>query len=168
MRPRTAAAVLGLLAVLHTWPLATAPWRLSLNYNADAEYSEWSLAWVAHTIVRDPLNLFNANIFAPERLTLAYSEPVITPALAAAPLHWAGASPVFVYNLLLLIGLVLTAFSAWLVVWRWTGSGGAALVAGSLAAFNVHQLNRLPHLQAAHLWGPALALYLTDRLVEGP
>jgi hypothetical protein len=168
MRPRTAAAVLCLVAVLHTWPIATAPWQSSLHHNGDAEYSAWSLAWVAHTLVRDPLNLFNANIFAPERLTLAYSEPVITPALAGAPLHWAGASPVLVYNLLLIAGLTLTGLSAWLVVWRWTGSGSAALVAGSLAAFNMHQLNRLPHLMAAHLWGPAVALYLTDRLAAGP
>lgn len=45
---------------------------------------------MAHAIVRDPLRLFDGNIFYPERNTLAYSESLIIPAIAAAPLLWAG------------------------------------------------------------------------------
>jgi hypothetical protein len=152
------------LTVLHTWPLASAPWRESLNHNADAQYAAWSLSWVAHTIASSPSRVFDGNIFAPESGTLAYSEPVITPALVGAPLIWLGASPVLVYNLLLLAGLVCTGWMTWHLVHRWTGSSGAGLVSGALAAFNVHLLTRLPHLMAAQAWTFPLILLLADRL----
>jgi hypothetical protein len=165
MRHAAAAVALFLgLAVLHTWPLASAPARLSLNGNADAQLNEWIVSWVAHILPRHPSELFDANIFAPEPRTLTYSEPLIVPALLGAPVRWLGGSPVLTFNLLLIAGLTLTATSAWFVVWRWTASMNAALVAGALAAFNVHLLTRLPHLQAAHAWGLPLVLYFADRL----
>jgi hypothetical protein len=168
MRPRLALVLFLALAVIHTWPLASAPGRLSLNYNADAQLNAWIVSWVAHGITSDPLHLFDGNIFAPEPNTLAYSEPLIVPALAGAPIRWLGGSPVLTFNILVIAGLVTTAFCAWFVVRRWTNAPGAALVAGALAAFNVHLLTRLPHLAAAHAWGVPLAIYLADKLVERP
>ena len=73
------------LAVLHTWPLATAPHRLSRNDNADTMLNEWIIAWVAHQAPRDPVRLFDANIFYPEPRTLAFSEHLVVPAAMAAP-----------------------------------------------------------------------------------
>ena len=43
---------------------------------------------------------------------------------------------------------------------------GAAMVAGSLAAFNPHLLTRFPHIVAAWSWTIPLSLYLADRLVD--
>jgi hypothetical protein len=88
------------------------------------------------------------------------------PALAGAPLWWLGASPVLVYNIVLMLGLALTGFAAWIGARHWTGSGTAALVAGALAAFNPHLLTRLPHIMAAWAWTIPLSLYLADRLVD--
>ena len=82
MTSRRALLLFVALTALHTWPLWTAPWRQSLNHNADVQYATWSLSWVAHTIATAPAHVFDGNIFAPEPTTLAYSEPVITPALA--------------------------------------------------------------------------------------
>jgi len=82
--------------------------------------------------------------------------------------RWLGGSPVLVFNLLLIAGLALTAFSAWFVATRWTGSTRAGLVAGALAAFNVHLLLRLPHLQAAHAWGLPLVWYFADAVARRP
>ena len=93
MRRRTAwagaASLCVLLAVLHTWPLATAPGTLSRNDNNDAQLNEWIMAWVAHQLPRAPTHLFDANIFFPARHTLAFSEPLIVPALLGAPVAWA-------------------------------------------------------------------------------
>src|SRR6476660_5394088 len=108
---RTAAfAFFLLLTVAHTWPLALHPARLSLNGNADAELNEWIMAWVAHQLPRDPSHLFEGNIFYPAHDALAFSEPLIVPALLGAPLAWAGASPVLVFNLILILGFALTAW----------------------------------------------------------
>jgi hypothetical protein len=34
----------------------------------------WSLSWSAHSVVTDPLHLFDANIFWPHGLALAYTD----------------------------------------------------------------------------------------------
>jgi len=81
------------LAILHTWPLATAPGTLSRNDNGDFILHEWIMAWVSHQVVTNPLHLFDANIFYPERYTLAYSDHLFVQSMLGAPLLWAGASP---------------------------------------------------------------------------
>src|SRR5688572_33483330 len=96
--PLTSFAVFVGLAILHTWPLASAPGLLSRNDVADTVLHEWIMAWVAHQLVTDPLRLFDANIFYPERHTLAYSDHLIVQSLIGAPLTWSGFSPVLVHN----------------------------------------------------------------------
>ena len=162
---RGAAALCLLLAVLHTWPLVTDPGTLSRNDNADAQLNEWAMSWIAHQLPREPSRLFDADIFYPERDTLAYSEPLIVPALMGAPLYWAGFSPVFVYNIVLILGFALTALAGYALVHEWTGDRSAALLAGSAFAFNTHTLTRLAHVQGIHAWGLPLALLAADRLV---
>jgi hypothetical protein len=157
-----------LLTVAHTWPLATAPGLLSRNDNADAMLNEWILAWIAHVLPRDPLALFHANIFHPEPRTLAFSEHLFVPGLLAAPLLWAGASPVLAHNLVLLAGMVLTGWTTSLVLTRWTGSAWAGLLAGSIAIFNTHTLTRMAHVQAMHLAFLPLALLALDRVLAQP
>ena len=153
------------LASLHTWPLVTDLGGLSRNDNADTMLNEWAIAWVAHALASDPLHLFDGNIFHPSDSTLAYSEPLIVPALLGAPLLWLGASPVLTYNALVVVGFVLTALAMRALVAGWTGDQWAGLVAGALFAFNAHLLTRLPHLQAVHAYTLPWALLALDRLV---
>ena len=164
-RTALAAALCLLLAVIHTWPLATSPGTLSRNDNADAELNEWILAWVAHQLPRSPAHLFDSNIFYPERDTLAFSEPLIAPALMGAPLQWLGASPVFTFNIVLLLGFALTAWAGYTVAFEWTGDRAAGMLAGSMFAFNTHTMTRLAHVQGIHAWGLPLALLSADRLL---
>lgn len=154
------------LAVLHTWPLATAPHRLSLNHNADAQLNAWIVSWFAHTLPTHPSAFWQGNIFQPGERALTFSEPLVIPALVGAPILWLGGSPVLVFNLLLIAGLAATGLAGWWVVTRWTGSPRAGLVAGALLAFNPHLLTRLPHLQAAHAWGLILAVYFADQALR--
>jgi hypothetical protein len=160
-----AAIVATALAVLHTWPLAASLAHHSLNYNADAELNEWIVSWIAYALPHEPQHLFAGNIFQPDDRALAYSEPLVVPALAGAPIRWLGGSAVLTFNLLLIAGLATTMTAGWFVGYRWTGSFAAGLVVGALAAFNTHLLTRLPHLQAAQAWGLILVLYLTDRVL---
>ncbi len=155
------------LAVVHTWPLATDPAHLSRNDAADAQLNAWIVSWVAHQAVRDPIHLFDANIFYPERRTLAFSEPLIVPGLLGAPIRWAGGSPVLTYNLLLLSGFVLTALAMYALARRFTGSHVGGLFAGSVLAFNAHTMTRLPHLQAIHAEFLPLAFWAFDRILTG-
>ena len=69
-----------------TWPQIE---RLdSVPDVGDPLFSIWRIAWVNHQIVRDPLHLFDANSFYPERFTLTYPDAVVAPALMSAPLFW--------------------------------------------------------------------------------
>ena len=165
-RRAAAFAICLLLAIAHTWPLALNPARYSRNENADTELNEWIMAWVAHQLPRHPTQLFAGNIFYPAKDTLAFSEPLIVPALMGAPLAWAGASPVLVYNLVLIAGFALTAFATCLLIEGWTGSMTAGLLAGSAFAFNTHTLTRLPHIQGIHIYALPLALLAFERLIH--
>ena len=156
------------LAVLHTWPLALAPGTLSRNDNFDTVLHEWTLAWLAHQIVRDPLHLFDANIFYPDGLTLAYSDHLFIPGIFVAPLIWAGFSPVLVYNILLIAGFALTGWVMSLVIARWTGNRTAGLISGALVAFNAFTMTRFPQIQDQHLEFLPLALWALDRLLRVP
>jgi hypothetical protein len=156
------------LTVLETWPLAADPSHRSRNDNGDTILNEWAIAWVAHQVVRDPLHLFQANIFYPEANTLAFSEAMLVQAAIAAPLLWAGASPVLAYNLVLMAGLSLTGFAMCLVVRRWTDDWAAGIASGILFAFSAHALTRLPHLQAQHVEFLPLALLALDSLLRQP
>ncbi len=153
------------LALLHTWPLATAPGSLSRLDNADTGLNTWIVAWVQHILPRAPLRLFEAPIFFPERLTLAYSEHMLVPSIIGAPLAWIGLSPVLVYNLLVILGFALSGWSMCLVVARWTGSTAAGVIAGTLFAFNAHLLTRIAHLQALHVQFFPLALLAFDEVL---
>ena len=163
--PLAALAAFVLLAVIHTWPLASNPAHLSRNDNGDTLLNTWAIAWVAHQLPRAPHRLFDANIFFPERLTLGYSEAMIVQGVLAMPILAAGGSPVLAYNLVLLAGFALTGWAFCLLVRRWTGSWAAGYVGGSLAAFNSHVLTHLPHLQTQHVEFVALMLFALDRLV---
>jgi len=164
--PRLVAlAVFLLLACAHTWPLVTNPAHLSRTDNGDALLNMWTIGWVAHQLPRDPRHLFDANIFYPERLTLAYSEAMIVQGILAMPVIAAGGSPVLAFNLVLLAGFALTGWAFCLLTHRWTGSWPAGYTAGALAAFNAHVMVRLPHLQTFHVEFIALVLFALDRLI---
>lgn len=160
-----AAFVALLLAIVHTWPLATAPWRVSLNYNGDVMLNEWIVAWIQHQLPRAPFALFQANIFHPARDVLAFSEPLIVPALLGWPVSLLGGSPVLVHNVLLIAGLALTMLGTYALAHHWTRDPVASLAAGAAFTFNTQSLMRLEHLQAAHAYGLPLAILAADRLI---
>ena len=153
-----------LLAAVHTWPLVTAPHQYSRDSD-DERLNTWAVSWIAHQLPRDPLHLFDGNIFHPNRYTLAYSEPLILPGLMGAPVRWLGGSPMLAYNLLVVSGLALTAFAMYVLVTRWTGDHYAGLLSGALLAFSTQLLTRLTHLQILHLYWLPLAVLVLDRLL---
>jgi len=156
------------LAVLHTWPLITDPAHLTRLDNDDTAFNTWVVAWVAHQIANDPLNLFNAPIFYPARDALAFSEHMTVPSLMGAPMLWLGVSPVLVYNVLVIAGYALSGLAMAIVIRRWTGSFTAGVISGALFGFNAHVLTRFAHLQALHVEFLPFVLYAFDGLLRRP
>src|SRR4051812_196609 len=89
--PVSAGFVVGLIA-LFTALTALMTFPLALHINdavsdpGDPLLNLWVIRWIAHQLPRDPMHLFDGNIFAPERNTLAYSETLLAPSVLAAPL----------------------------------------------------------------------------------
>src|SRR5207237_985911 len=112
--PRFAALALALftaLTAVMTWP-QVAHMRDGVHDPGDPLMVTWVLAWVAHQLPRAPAHLFDANIFYPERNTLAYSDTLVVPGAVAAPLQWAGVHPVVVYYLAVLSAFACSALGA--------------------------------------------------------
>ncbi len=153
------------LTAVQTWPIAAAPSHWARVDNGDGALNILAVNWVGTHLFRDPAHVANANIFHPERHSLALSEMMLVQGAMAAPAIALGASPVLAFNVSVLTGFALTGWAFCLLVQRWTGSWTAGYVTGSLAAFNAHTLVRIAHLQTLHLEFFALALFALDRLI---
>jgi hypothetical protein len=146
------------LTIVNTYPLATAPGS-AVGQHGDAMFSVWRLAWVAHQLRTDPRHLFDANIFYPERTTLAYSDAMLLPATVMAPLAWVGLEPLVVYNLTLILAFILSGVAAHLLVRGLTGSVPAGLLGGVIYAFSAHRFDHFDHLELQFaLWMPLTML----------
>jgi hypothetical protein len=113
----------------------------------DPLLSIWRLGWVAHQLPRDLTHLFDGNIFHPEQRTLAFTDAMLLPGVAAAPLHWLGVPSILIYNLVLLSGFVLSGAGMYLLVRTLTGSSGAAWLAGIVFAFVPYRFAHYEHLE---------------------
>jgi hypothetical protein len=161
----TAALVAGftVLVVALTWPQARAMY--SVPDLGDPLFSIWRLAWVNHQLPRNPLTLFDANIFYPERLTFTYSDSMIVPALMDAPLLGLGIHPVVAYNILFLSGFVLSGVATFFLVRALTGRVDAALVSGTIFALYPYRYEHYSHLELQMtMWMP-LALWGLHRTI---
>jgi len=156
-----------LLTVLHTWPLASSPGHYA-RVDGDGGINTWAVSWVGHQMIERPTHLFDANIFYPEQLTLAYSEAMILQSLIALPVIAAGGSAILAYSVAVLAGFVLTGWAFCLLVRAWTGNWMAGGVAGSLAAFNAYSLVNFTHLQFLYAGFFAMMLFALDRLIARP
>ena len=87
----------------------------------DGLWSIWNVAWVARTIVADPLDLFDANIFYPHRRALAYSEANIVAGRGGRAGLVADANPFAAHNTAVLFAFASTLLGMWLLARRLTG-----------------------------------------------
>jgi hypothetical protein len=131
----------------------------------DPLLSTWRLAWVAHQLPREPLRLFDANIFYPDRRTLAFSDAMIVPSLTVAPLVWLGVHQVIAYNILLLSGFVLSGIGMFVLVRSLTGHIGAALLAGLVFAFLPYRYMHYSHVELQQVQWMPLCLWALHRTV---
>ena len=134
--------------------------------DGDPLLNTWTLTWVAHQLPRAPARLFDANIFYPERKTLAFTETLLLPGMLAAPLHWIGVAPLLVHNLVLLSGFAVSGAGTALLVRSLTGNTAAAILAGIVFAFLPYRIDHMPHLQLQQTQCLPLALWAFHRLLE--
>ncbi len=139
-----------------------------VNDVGDPLLNTWALAWVAHQLPFAPAHVFDGNIFHPEKRTLAYSETLLAPAVVGAPLLYAGAGPILVYNLLMFASFVFTGLGMALLVRELTGHAAAGLIAGTMCAFLPYRFDHYAHFQLLHMqWIPLASRALHRLLNDG-
>src|SRR5215472_13051930 len=143
--------------ILFTWPIAP-HLHDGLADIWDSKLDAWILHWDYHQIFRNPLHLFDANIFYPSRYALAFSENLLGAAIFGFPLYAAGISTLTAYNVLFLLGMLLSAVGAWALARYVTHDAVASCVAGLVYAFVPWRLSQVAHFQFQ--WGGFLPLSL--------
>ena len=110
-----AAALFVGLTLLLAYPLSVTANRTLPSDDPDGHLFMWTLAWDTHAFVHQPLSLFDANIFYPNRRSLAYSENLIGSAFFAAPVLWLTGNPVLAVNVVSLLSCVLCGLGAYVL-----------------------------------------------------
>lgn len=165
LRSAAVALLFIVLTVAMTWPQAAH--MATRVYDADDPLlSIWRISWIAHTVPADPLNLFNGNIFYPEKRTLAYTDAVLLQGAAGAPLIWSGVSRVTTYNLLLLLSMALSGWAMWRYAFHLTANFGAAIIAGIIFAFVPYRFDHYHHLELQATVFLPLTLLMLDRAID--
>jgi hypothetical protein len=156
------------LALLLTWPLASNFAGLGRTHpnDADGQLSIWNVSWVARTIVVDPLRLYDANIFFPHKLTLAYSEANVLTGTIGVPVYWASRNPWLTLNAVMIFGFASAYAAAYFLMRHLTGSRAASAVAAVLYAFCPYVFSHLSHIQLLMTGGIPLALLLLHRVAD--
>ena len=161
-----ALVLFSLASLVYTYPLILDPSRANRLDSPDALLNTWVLSWDLHQLSKDPLHVFNANIFFPEEGTLAYSENLLSAALLAAPVALFTDNPTLLFNAAWLGAIVTTAFAAFLLAYDLTSNRFGALFAGLVFTYGSYRWAHVPHLQLQLAFGIPLSLYLVRRVAS--
>ncbi|MDW8071993.1 MAG: hypothetical protein RMK79_11035, partial [Anaerolineae bacterium] len=152
-----------LATLLLTYPLLVHPATMVPD-PGDPLLSAWRLHWVGHTLLTGPeawLRLFDANIFYPYPLTLAYSEHFLGEALIGLPLLWITDSHLVGLNLSVILSFILTAYATYLFITDWSRSRLAGLIAAFLFTFSPFRFGHILQLELlVTQWMPLTLLTL--------
>jgi hypothetical protein len=150
------------LAVLTSWPLVLHMSTRIAPDLGDPVRTAWQVAYVGHAMLHDPLHLFDANVFYPHPLSLAFSDSLL--GYGPAGFFGSGAVAALVrYNLLFLFAWSLCFVGGYLLArelgLRKLGAGAAA----AAFAYAPYRVTEAGHLHVISSGGIALALFLLLR-----
>ncbi|HVH27278.1 MAG TPA: glycosyltransferase family 39 protein [Vicinamibacterales bacterium] len=163
-----AVALYTFLTLLLAYPLSLRPDRIAWANDPDGQLVMWLLAWDSHAFITNPLSIFDANTFYPERRTLAYQENLIGSAFFAAPILWITGNPVLAANFVSLLACVLCGLGAYVLARRVGIGETGALLSGVVFAFSPPRFLRFPQTHLAVVqWIPFTLASLHSYLESG-
>jgi hypothetical protein len=154
------------LILVLTYPLAL-HLGTSLRDPGDPLLNTWILSWHIHKIINlDFHRYFDANIFYPQKRTLAYSEHLFPQALAALPIWVISKNPVLAHNFVFLLAFLTSALGMYALARYLVKNDFAAVIAGMIYAFSPFMFAHLSQLQVATAGGIPLALLYLHKYFE--
>ncbi|MGC9667339.1 hypothetical protein ACNTMW_12370 [Planosporangium sp. 12N6] len=150
------------LAVLMTWPAVRHPATTIPADTWDPALQAWQMAWAGHALTHDPVNLWNANAFFPDRLSFAFSDTLF--GYFPAGLIGTGPAAALVrYNIMFVL-LHALAFVGPYALIRQLGAGRvAAAVAGAACAYAPWRWGQAGHMHVLSHGGIPLAFAMLAR-----
>jgi hypothetical protein len=133
---------------------------------ADYRMAVWAVGRNARALISEPTRLFQAEPCHPTPNALALHHPVITPALIAAPVAAVTGDPIVTFNAAVLLKVAIGFAAMVLLVWDWTRSPPAAIVAGLLYAFHPVQVEHPHHLFTSDNAWMLFGVFFARRLFE--
>jgi hypothetical protein len=155
-----------LAALLFTFPLVlhvdSALRGNDIDALGDPLFNTWVIGQnvdkIAHLNFK---GFFNGNIFYPQTRTVLYSEHLLPQSLMALPVLLVTGNPILAYNLIFLLGFILSGFGMFCLARHLTKNAPAGIVAGLIYAFSPFMLAHTFHIQILSAWGiPFAFLYL--------
>jgi hypothetical protein len=149
------------LTLVLTYPLSIHPGSSVLARVPDTDLFLWTFAWDTHALTSSPWSVFDANIYYPERFTLAYSENLIGDVIFAAPPLWLTGNPVLAMNIVAFASCALCGWGTFRLARAIGISHWGAMLAGLIFAFSPPRFLRIgqPHLASVQ-WMPFALAYL--------
>ena len=145
-----------------TWPLVLhMSTRISPDLG-DPVRTAWQVAYVGHAMLHNPLHLFDANVFYPHPLSLAFSDSL----LGYGPAGFFGSGTVAAlvrYNLLFLFAWSLCFVGGYLLARELGLRKLGAAAAAAAFAYAPYRVTEAGHLHVISSGGIALALFLLLR-----
>ena len=157
------------LALWWTWPLPAhlSDHMIGAAWWYDGLLNTAQLETLSSNLLRRPGDLLEGYQFYPHHNVLSFTEQMPALSLIARLFRWFGATPIGAANLVLLLGLALDGWCAFLLVRIITGRTAAALLAGTLLQATPYLVYELGRVQLVWLCPLPLALACVHLLATG-
>ncbi len=140
------------LAILATYPLILHLGRALPGDLGDPLFTTWMLGWDADRLKHGLHGFWDAPIFFPSRLTVAFAEHMLGIALPVVPIIWLSGNPIAGYDVAFLLSYVIAGAGMYLLARELTGRRDVAFLAGLVFAFSPLRALHVSHLQVLS-WG---------------
>ncbi len=107
----------------------------------------WIHNWVVHALFKDPLNIFNANIYYPFKNSLAYSDFFIVTSILGYIPYSIFREPVVFINFTIISSLIFLGFSVYCLSYYVVKNKIASFLSGFLIIFSPAVLDKFVHIQ---------------------
>lgn len=152
----------GVVCTIGAWSDPTSGWAGTC---CDQDQTIWYLGWTPHALTNGLDPFVTTQIGAPDGVNLMWNTPMtLLGILGWLPAKLGG--PIFAFNVLMVVGIALSGFTAWLAIRRCTGDGCGPAVGGAVYAFSPYVASHAAlHLNLATAWVPPLFLIVLDELL---
>ena len=129
--------------------------------DGDPAAMNWTLQWISHALVTDPINIFNGNVFHPFANSVALTDHMFSLVLMNLPISLVVPGVWSSYNVLIFFAYYLSCVGGYCLIRELTGSRRVAVWAGIYWGFLFFRVHHIGHLQILSFqWIPFVTLYL--------